>query len=225
MRKRPSGDAEGGRGSVCPARFGHIPSAFPHSRHIFLNVCDFTSEPFRREIAHSVEGLMNEIHFFIRLVIRFCFCFFVSYGINTMERLYYAVKSHSRTWIVGFASEWQKGWRARYLRRPWRVASERPLTGGTRSCASGDLCTWAGLRLQSVNMECAEAPGTREAEVAKAILPIDFCSHRRHEKFWGPTRAPPPPHPSSFHPYRGEARSRATDFTDLRTSTHTPIGF
>ena len=52
---------------------------------------------FRREIAHSVEGLMHEIHFFIRLVIRFCFCFFVSYGINTMERLYYAVKSHSRT--------------------------------------------------------------------------------------------------------------------------------
>ncbi len=62
----------------------HIPSAFPHSRHIFLNVRDFMSEPFRREIAHSVEGLMDEIHFFIRRVIRFGFCFFVSYGINTM---------------------------------------------------------------------------------------------------------------------------------------------
>ena len=24
-----------------------------------------------------------------------------------------------------------------------------------------------------------QAPGTREAEVAKAILPIDFCSHRK----------------------------------------------
>ena len=84
MRKRPSGDAEGGRGSVCPARFGHIPSVFPHSRHIFLNVRDFTSEPFRREIAHFVEGLMDEIHFFIRRVIRFGFCFFVSYDINTM---------------------------------------------------------------------------------------------------------------------------------------------
>ena len=215
MRKRPSGDAEGGRGSVCPARFGHIPSAFPHSRHIFLNVCDFTSEPFRREIAHSVEGLMNEIHFFIRLVIRFClrlvirfcFCFFVSYGINTMERLYYAVKSHSRTWIVGFASEWQKGWRARYLRRLRHVASERPPTGGTRSCASGDLCTWAGLRLQLVNTESAEVPGTKESFF---VCGGDYMC---------------PPHPSSFHPYRGEARSRATDFTDLRTSTHTPIGF
>ena len=39
---------------------------------------------FRREIAHSVEGLMDEIHFSIRRVIRFNFCFFVSYGINTM---------------------------------------------------------------------------------------------------------------------------------------------
>ena len=38
----------------------------------------------------------------------------------------------------------------------------------------GDLCTWAGLRLQSVNMESAEVPGTREAEIAKAILPIGF---------------------------------------------------
>ena len=62
----------------------HIPSVFPHSRHIFLNVRDFTSEPFRREIAHFVEGLMDEIHFFIRRVIRFGFCFFVSYGINTI---------------------------------------------------------------------------------------------------------------------------------------------
>ena len=62
----------------------HTPSVFPHSSPIFLDVRDFTSEPFRREIAHSVEGLIDEIHFFIRRVIRFCFCFFVSYGINTM---------------------------------------------------------------------------------------------------------------------------------------------
>ena len=39
---------------------------------------------FRREIAHSVEGLMDELNFFIRRVIRFCFCLFVSYDINTM---------------------------------------------------------------------------------------------------------------------------------------------
>ena len=37
----------------------------------------------------------------------------------------------------------------------------------------GNLCTWAELRLQSVNTESAEVPGTREAEIAKAILPID----------------------------------------------------
>ena len=41
----------------------HTPSVFPHSRPIFLDVRDFTSEPFRREIAHSVEGLIDEIHF------------------------------------------------------------------------------------------------------------------------------------------------------------------
>ena len=70
----------------------------------------------------------------------------------------------------------------------------------------GDLCTWAGLRLQSVNTESAEVPGTRESFVCGG----DYMC---------------PPHPSSFHPYRGGARSRATDFTDLRTSTHTPIGF
>ena len=62
----------------------HIPSVFPHSRHIFLNVRDFTSEPFRREIAHSGEGLIYGNHFSIRQVMRFCLRLFVSYGINTM---------------------------------------------------------------------------------------------------------------------------------------------
>ena len=49
-----------------------------------------------------------------------------------------------------------------------------PPREGRAPARPGDLCVWAGLRLQSVNMECAEAPGTREAEIAKAILPIDF---------------------------------------------------
>lgn len=65
-----------------------------------------------------------------------------------------------------------------------------PPREGRAPARPGDLCTRAGLRLQSVNTESAEVPGTREAEVAKAILPIDFCSHRRHEKFWGPTCVP-----------------------------------
>ena len=62
----------------------HIQSAFPHFRHIFLNVRDFTSEPFRREVAHSVEGLMDGIYSFIRRVIRFGLCLFISYGMDTM---------------------------------------------------------------------------------------------------------------------------------------------
>ena len=48
-----------------------------------------------------------------------------------------------------------------------------PPREGRAPARPGDLCTWAGLRLQSVNTESAEVPGTREAEIAKAILPID----------------------------------------------------
>ena len=81
-----------------------------------------------------------------------------------------------------------------------------PPREGRAPARPGDLCTWAGLRLQSVNTESAEVPGTRESFVCGG----DYMC---------------PPHPSSFHPYRGGARSRATNFTDLRTSTHTPIGF
>ena len=44
---------------------------------------------------------------------------------------------------------------------------------GRAPARPGDLCTRAGLRLKSVNTESAEVPGTREAEIAKAILPID----------------------------------------------------
>ena len=48
-----------------------------------------------------------------------------------------------------------------------------PPREGRAPARPGDLCTWAGLRLRSVNTESAEVPGTREAEIAKAILPID----------------------------------------------------
>ena len=34
---------------------------------------------------------------------------------------------------------------------------------GRAPARPGDLCTWAGLRLQSVNTESAEVPGTRES--------------------------------------------------------------
>ena len=34
---------------------------------------------------------------------------------------------------------------------------------GRAPARPGDLCTWAGLRLQSVNTESEEVPGTRES--------------------------------------------------------------
>ena len=171
MRKRPSGDAEGGRGSVCPARFGHIPSAFPHSRHIFLNVRDFTSEPFRREIAHSVEGLMDGVHFFYKTSNSILFLLlrelWNKYDVETLLRSEISF-ANVNCGISLRNGRWDGVRGTCAALGAWRPNG--PPREGRAPARPGDLCTWAGLRLQSVNTESAEA--------------------RRHGEFWGPTRDP-----------------------------------
>lgn len=146
---------------------------------------------FRREIAHSVEGLIYGNHFFNKTSNSIWFLLlrelWHKYDVETLLRSEISF-TNVNCGISLRNGRWGGVRGTCAALGTWRPNG--PPREGRAPAHPGDLCVWAGLRLQSVNMECAEAPGTREAEVAKAILPIDFCSHRRHEKFWGPTRAP-----------------------------------
>ena len=160
--------------SVCPARFGHIPATSPpHFRHIFLNVCDFTAEPFRREISHSVEGLIYGVYFnkinnstYLPLIRELCH--------KNEVKILLRIEISFVNVECGISLRNGGGGVVRAVPAP-------PSARGVRTAVP--CVRWWKLNfapnLRSVNTEHAEAPGTREAEIAKAILPIDFCSHRR----------------------------------------------